>query len=153
MQVHGTDGLELGELWRHGGAATYLGTAVHGFPNLFLLAGPQTGLGHNSIVFMIEAQLHLVVSALRTLASAGPGASVDVRASAQAREYGDVQRKMTDTVWLSGCNSWYRSADGRVDTLWPGPTYRFWFRTRRFHEGDFDVRLPRRHDGRRNGDL
>ena len=130
MRVFGRDGLELSDQWRDG-AATHLGIAVAGFPNLFLLAGPNTGLGHNSIVFMIEAQLHWIVGALRHRADERLD-PVEVRADVQAASYEDVQRRMQRTVWLSGCDSWYRSADGRIDTLWPGFSLDYWWRTRRF---------------------
>jgi cation diffusion facilitator CzcD-associated flavoprotein CzcO len=130
MRVFGAGGVELSEQWRDG-AATHLGIAVAGFPNLFLLAGPNTGLGHNSIVFMIEAQLHWILGALRHRASRGL-AAVEVRADVQAASYAQVQERMQDTVWLSGCDSWYRSADGRIDTLWPGFSLDYWRRTRRF---------------------
>ena len=130
MKVFGAGGMELSEQWRSG-AATHLGIAVAGFPNLFLLAGPNTGLGHNSIVFMIEAQLHWILGALRHRATRG-SAAVEVRADVQAASYEQVQERMQRTVWLSGCDSWYRSADGRIDTLWPGFSLDYWRRTRRF---------------------
>ncbi|MCD9623114.1 flavin-containing monooxygenase [Rhabdothermincola salaria] len=138
MRVVGRGGVELSEAWRDG-AATHLGITVAGFPNLFLLAGPSTGLGHNSIVFMIEAQLHHAVTALDHLRRADADV-VEVRADVQAEAYADVQRRMRGTVWASGCDSWYRSADGRVDTLWPGSTLSYWWRTRRFDPGAHEVR-------------
>ncbi|MCU0310365.1 MAG: NAD(P)/FAD-dependent oxidoreductase [Acidimicrobiales bacterium] len=142
MQVRGRGGCELGEAWR-GGAATHLGISVAGFPNLFLLAGPNTGLGHNSIVFMIEAQLHWVLGALRHRLREGV-AALDLRPEVQATSYAAVQRRMQDTVWLSGCESWYRSADGRVDTLWPGFSLSYWWRTRRFDPFAYRVVSPSR---------
>lgn len=135
MRVVGRDGVELSEAWRDG-AATHLGIAVAGFPNLFLLAGPSTGLGHNSIVFMIESQLHYVLGALRHRERTGH-AVLDVRPDVQADSYREVQRRMGRTVWASGCDSWYRSEDGRIDTLWPGFTVEYWWRTRRFDPGSY----------------
>jgi len=140
MRVVGRGGVELSEAWRDG-AATHLGITVAGFPNLFLLAGPSTGLGHNSIVFMIEAQLHHVLGALRHRARHGV-AALDVRADVQAASYAEVQRRMRRTVWASGCDSWYRSEDGRIDTLWPGSTVDYWRRTRRFDPAAFEVLAP-----------
>jgi cation diffusion facilitator CzcD-associated flavoprotein CzcO len=137
MRVHGRGGRELSEEWRNG-AATYLGLAAHGFPNFWMLVGPSTGLGHNSIVFMIESQLHLVVGALRAMVS-GRARTVEVRAGAQRRAYAALQRRMQRTVWASGCRSWYLNADGRNDTLWPGSTVEYWARTRRFPRRAFDV--------------
>lgn len=134
MRVFGHDGVELTEAWRDG-ARTHLGTTVAGFPNLFLMVGPNTGLGHNSIVFMIEAQLNYVAGAIAVLRSKRAEGSVralDVRADVQARAYRKVQHDLQKTVWVSGCRSWYQSADGHIDTLWPGFTFDYWRRTRRF---------------------
>ncbi len=130
MKVFGRGGVELSEAWRSG-AATYLGLAVSGFPNFWLLAGPNTGLGHNSIVLMIEAQLHTVLGALAAQ-RADEVRGWEVRAEAQDRAYAQVQRRMGRTVWASGCHSWYLSEGGRNDTLWPGSTIGYWWRTRRF---------------------
>jgi cation diffusion facilitator CzcD-associated flavoprotein CzcO len=140
MRVLGRGGRELSAEWRDG-AATHLGITVSGFPNLFLLAGPSTGLGHNSIVFMIEAQLHYVLAALRHRRRSG-AAALDVRPEVQARSYAQVQHRMDRTVWASGCDSWYRSPDGRIDTLWPGFTVDYWRRTRRFDPGSYRAVEP-----------
>jgi cation diffusion facilitator CzcD-associated flavoprotein CzcO len=129
MRVVGRDGLELDEHWRSG-AATHLGIAVSGFPNLFLLVGPGTTLGHNSIVFMIEAQLRWVMAALRE--SWRRGSALELRPEVEQAEYAEQQRRAEGTVWASGCDSWYRSPDGRLDTIWPGTTIEYWWRTRRF---------------------
>ena len=118
------------DLWR-GGAATHLGISVAGFPNAFLVVGPNTGLGHNSLVFMIESQVDYIVAALRRLRESGRR-TLEVRAEVQARSYADVQRRLKGTVWASGCRSWYLSADGRNDSLWPGSTLDYWRRTLRF---------------------
>lgn len=138
MHIHGRDGKELSQEWRSG-ASTYLGLAAHGFPNFWMLVGPSTGLGHNSIVFMIEAQLHFVVGALQAMATQR-ARSVEVQAGAQRRAYDSVQRRMARTVWATGCRSWYQSSDGRNDTLWPGSTVEYWLRTRRFARRAFSVR-------------
>ncbi len=130
MRVYGRGGVELSETWRDG-AATHLGMSVSGFPNLFVIVGPNTGLGHNSIVFMMEAQLHWIVGALRYRVAHGVVA-FDLRPEVQAASYAEVQARMKGTVWLSGCDSWYRSEDGHIDTLWPGFTVDYWRRTRRF---------------------
>jgi cation diffusion facilitator CzcD-associated flavoprotein CzcO len=130
MTVTGRDGVDLAEAWRSG-AASHLGLSIAGFPNLFLLVGPNTGLGHNSLVFMMEAQLHWIVGALRHRRGHRV-AGLDLRPEVQAASYAEVQDRMRRTVWLSGCDSWYRSADGHIDTLWPGFTVEYWRRTRRF---------------------
>jgi len=129
VKVVGREGLELDEHWRSG-AATHLGIAVSGFPNLFLLVGPGTTLGHNSIVFMIEAQLRWVMAALGE--GWRRGTALELRPEVEQAEYAEQQRRAEGTVWASGCDSWYRSPDGRLDTIWPGTTIEYWWRTRRF---------------------
>jgi len=132
MRVVGRDGIDLDEHWRDG-AATHLGIAVSGFPNLFLLVGPGTTLGHNSIVFMIEAQLRWVLAALGE--SWRRSTPLELRPEVERADYLEQQRRAAGTVWASGCDSWYRSADGRLDTVWPGTTVEYWWRTRRFDPG------------------
>jgi cation diffusion facilitator CzcD-associated flavoprotein CzcO len=129
--LQGRDGRSLREVWReHPGA--YLGTTVTGFPNFFLLVGPNTGLGHNSIIAMIEAQLRYILGSIDYLRDNAMG-SVEVRASAQAGFTADVQRRMSATVWVTGgCSSWYLDAQGRNTTLWPGSVGRFRRATARF---------------------
>jgi cation diffusion facilitator CzcD-associated flavoprotein CzcO len=130
MKIHGRGGAELGAGWKSG-AATHLGISVAGFPNAFLVVGPNTGLGHNSLVFMIESQVDYIVAALRRMRSKGQR-TMEVRAEVQARSYAEVQRRLKGTVWASGCRSWYLNAGGRNDTLWPGSTLDYWRRTLRF---------------------
>jgi hypothetical protein len=115
----------------------YLGIAVSGFPNLFLLLGPNTGLGHNSIIFMIEAQVRYVVQAIRAMRERDL-ASIEVRPSVEAKFRSDLARRMKDTVWTSGCTSWYQSADGEV-FLWPAASVDYWWRTRRFALDDYEI--------------
>ena len=120
--VRGRDGLTLAEHWR-GSMSAYHGTTVAGFPNLFILVGPNTGLGHNSIVFMIESQINYVMDALRTMERRSL-ATVEPRAEAQAAFNARIDRRMRGTVWTSGgCVSWYLDAHGRNSTLWPGFTW------------------------------
>ena len=135
MRIVGLDGRDLADRWTSG-ADTQMGIAIDGFPNLYFLAGPNTGLGHNSIVFMIEAQLHYIAGALDDLDRRG-SAATQARPEAVTAFYGEVQRRLQRTVWTSGCTSWYQSDSGRVDTLWPGTTIEYWWRTRRFPAKDF----------------
>jgi cation diffusion facilitator CzcD-associated flavoprotein CzcO len=131
FEIRGTGGRELNEEWS-GGAEAYLGTTVAGFPNLFLLVGPNVGLGHNSMVFMIEAQIAYVMGALHTMRRKKL-ASVEVRRDAQDRYNEELQAKLATTVWSTGgCKAWYTTRDGKNTTLWPGYTVDFWRRTRRF---------------------
>jgi cation diffusion facilitator CzcD-associated flavoprotein CzcO len=133
-RITGRAGVSLREHWA-GGMRAYKGTAVAGFPNLFLLVGPNTGLGHSSQVFMIESQIAYVLDAVRHLRRTG--AVLEVREDAEAAWDAGVQRAMGRTVWTTGgCASWYLDDRGRNTTLWPGATWRFRRLTARF---DADV--------------
>lgn len=129
--VSGTDGRTLAEHW-HRSPQAYRGTAVAGFPNMFFLVGPNTGLGHNSIVFMIEAQLQYLLGALDAMRAQRAG-RIEVKADAQQAYNQHIQARMGKTVWNSGgCASWYIDAQGRNTTIWPDFTFRFWKQTREF---------------------
>jgi cation diffusion facilitator CzcD-associated flavoprotein CzcO len=132
----GRDGLLLKDAWSDGMQA-YLGTAIAGFPNLFMLIGPNTGLGHTSMVFMIESQIAYLLDALRTMDEQGL-ATVEVRPEVQADFNAGLQSQLVDSVWnAGGCRSWYLDEQGRNTTVWPGYTWRFRQRTRRFDLGSY----------------
>jgi cation diffusion facilitator CzcD-associated flavoprotein CzcO len=136
--VRGRDGVLLADAWTPTLRA-YKGTAVHGFPNLFVLLGPNTGLGHTSVVLMIESQLTQIVKALRHVRRAG-GTSVEPTAEAQHRYNKRVDDAMTGTVWTSGgCHSWYLDSSGRNSTIWPGFATGFRLRTARFDPAGYEV--------------
>jgi cation diffusion facilitator CzcD-associated flavoprotein CzcO len=139
MEVVGRDG-SLREAWKDG-AQAHLGSAVAGFPNLFLLYGPNTNLGHNSIILMLESQFRWIVQAIRQVR---PGGSVEVRAQVQRDYNALLQRRLKGTVFAGGCRSWYLTKDGRNTQNWPGSTIEFRLRTRRLRLADLDVRHPRR---------
>lgn len=127
---------DLRELWSEGGSA-YLGTMVSGFPNLFVLTGPNTGLGHTSMVFMIECQVRYILATLAQLRRRG-GRTVEVTEGAQTEFGAWLRRRMGSTVWVrGGCTSWYLSPSGDNHTLWPGFTVEFERRTRSPRPGDF----------------
>ncbi|HEY6762874.1 MAG TPA: NAD(P)/FAD-dependent oxidoreductase [Baekduia sp.] len=129
--VTGAAGERLADVW-HRSPQAYRGTAMAGFPNLFLLVGPNVGLGHNSIVFMIEAQLNYVMGALDAMRERGAG-RVEVRRDALEAYNDRLQAKMGDTVWnTGGCASWYIDANGKNTTIWPDFTFTFWKQTREF---------------------
>jgi cation diffusion facilitator CzcD-associated flavoprotein CzcO len=129
--VRGRGGRTMAEVFQ-GSPQGYLGTTVSGFPNLFLMTGPNTGLGHNSIVYILESQFRYVLDALRTMRERG-AAVVEVRPEAQERFNAEVQRNMKGTVWTTGgCSSWYIDRNGLNTTLWPGWTWDYRRRTRRF---------------------
>jgi hypothetical protein len=134
--VRGRDGRSLADAWRHTMQA-YQGITVAGFPNLFLLLGPNTGLGHNSVVFMIECQITYLLRALAHLDRTGK-AAIEPTPPAQRTFVASVDRRMRNTVWSQGgCRSWYLDANGRNSTLWPGYTFSYWLRTRRFDPGAY----------------
>lgn len=135
--VRGRDGRCLGDLWREHGVQGLRGTTVAGFPNLFKLVGPNTGLGHNSIVFMIESQLAYVMDALATMDARG-ATVLDTRPEAQAAFNEEVQARMRGTVWTEGgCASWYLDEHGRNTALWPGTSWSFRQATRRFDPSEY----------------
>jgi cation diffusion facilitator CzcD-associated flavoprotein CzcO len=134
--VRGADGRTLEDVFA-GSPQGYLGTAIAGFPNLFTLTGPNTGLGHNSIVYMLESQFAYVVGALEAMRRRG-AVAVEVRPEVQAAFNAEVQERMRGTVWVTGgCASWYIDRNGLNTTLWPGWTWRFRQRTRRFDEDSY----------------
>jgi cation diffusion facilitator CzcD-associated flavoprotein CzcO len=136
--LRGRGGETLREAWCDGMQA-YLGTAIAGFPNLFMLIGPNTGLGHSSMVFMIESQIAYILDALRTMDAAGLS-RVEVRPEVQRRFVDDVRSRMKRTVWTTGgCVSWYLDSQGRNTTLWPSYTFRFRRLTRRFDPSDYHL--------------
>jgi cation diffusion facilitator CzcD-associated flavoprotein CzcO len=136
-KVHGLEGRTLKEQWAGTGMQAYCGTTVPGFPNYFMMAGPNTGIGHTSLLVMIEAQIAHVVGALCALRERGADV-VDVRPEVLARWTAEVQAKAAGTVWNSGgCSSWYLDAAGRNTTLWPDYTFRFVRRTRQFDAEDY----------------
>jgi cation diffusion facilitator CzcD-associated flavoprotein CzcO len=138
-RLRGGDGRSLAEVWA-GGMAAHRGTTVAGFPNLFLLLGPNTGLGHTSVVLMAEAQAGYVIEALRHMRTSSLGA-IAVRPEAQAVFNDGVQRAMAGTVWTAGgCASWYLDGHGRNTTLWPDFSFRFRRLLRRFDAGSYEQR-------------
>ena len=150
-RIHGRDGSSLAEVWR-GSMQAYKGTTIAGFPNLFFLVGPNTGLGHNSIVFMIESQIAYVIDALRTVRRAG-ARTLEVREEAQAAYNAELDRMTQGTVWVTGgCQSYYIDRNGHNSTLWPTFTWPFRRRLRRFDAAAYRLakRVPGAGDARRD---
>jgi cation diffusion facilitator CzcD-associated flavoprotein CzcO len=137
MRITGRDGRDLHEQWKDG-ASAYLGTVVPGFPNLFVVYGPNTNLGHNSIIVMIEAQVGWVVQAVRALRDRRLG-WLDVRPEVAARFDAWVQRRLGRTVFAGGCHSWYLTESGRNTQNWPASTLTFRRRLRRVDLSDFET--------------
>lgn len=141
-RVFGRDGRSMAEHFAAEGMQAYKGATVHGFPNFFFVVGPNTGLGHSSMVLMIESQVAYVVAACRAL-RADAVAAVEPTAQAQQRWNEDLQRRMRRTVWSTGgCSSWYLDAHGRNVTLWPRTTYTFRRLTSRFDSEAYTATYP-----------
>jgi cation diffusion facilitator CzcD-associated flavoprotein CzcO len=137
--IFGCSGLSLAAHWAETpvGMSAYCGTTIPDFPNFFMLAGPNTGIGHTSLVVMIEAQVAHVVGALDALKASGASV-VEVRPEVATAWGDEVQRKAAPTVWNSGgCSSWYLDDAGRNTTLWPDYTFRFVRRTEKFNAADY----------------
>jgi cation diffusion facilitator CzcD-associated flavoprotein CzcO len=137
LDIVGRGGVTLNDSWQSG-AEAYLGTAVAGFPNLFLLMGPNTGLGHNSVVFMIESQIQLIMSALCAIEQLGAKCA-SVRPDAQSAFNARLQPRLARSIWASGCQSWYLDERGKNSSLWPSFTFQFWLQTRSLKLADFEL--------------
>jgi cation diffusion facilitator CzcD-associated flavoprotein CzcO len=135
MEVTGLRGHRLDQAW-HEGAEAYLGISVAGFPNFFMLYGPNTNLGGNSILYMLEGQIRYVATALQALESEGLG-WIDVRPEVQRTFNTWVTVSSRTSVWESGCHSWYTTASGRNTNNWPDHTFLYRHRVRRFDLGRY----------------
>ncbi|MFW0797467.1 NAD(P)/FAD-dependent oxidoreductase [Gordonia sp. CPCC 205515] len=138
-KIIGVDGRSLAGVWDEIGMQGYKGSFINGFPNMMLMVGPSTGLGHTSMVYMIESQLNYLVDFVKT-ARAQDLTRVEVRLDAQRAYNADIQHEMRNSVWVNGgCASWYADKHGNITTLWPGFTFNFRKITRRFDIAAYDV--------------
>jgi cation diffusion facilitator CzcD-associated flavoprotein CzcO len=136
--VRGRGGRTMAEVFQ-GSPQAYLGTTVAGFPNMFMLTGPNTGLGHNSIVYVLESQFNYVLSALRTLGKRGAGV-FEVRREVQEAYNAELQEQLEGTVWnTGGCSSWYIDRNGKNTVLWPTWTWKYRRSTRRFDAENYNL--------------
>jgi cation diffusion facilitator CzcD-associated flavoprotein CzcO len=134
--LRGRDGTALAERWSERRSA-YLGTAVAGYPNYFMLGGPNTATGHTSVLLYTEPQIEYVIQAIQTLDAQGKG-SAEVRPEVQDAFNAELRERLKKTVWVSGgCSSWYLDKDGSSSALWPGYTWEFRRRLREFDTSDF----------------
>ena len=140
IDVRGADGTSLHDTWRDG-AFAYLGMAVPGYPNFFMLYGPNTNVGSNSVIFMLEAQAHYIVRALKYLRRKDKS-YIEVRSDVTAGFLAKVDTWMQGTVWLTRCSNYFRAANGRVVTQWPRSARDFWGLTRFFRPGDYTFDAP-----------
>ena len=143
LHITGRSGRVLFDEWAVTGPESYLGMTTSGFPNLIFLVGPNTGLGHNSIVHMIESQVNYLLDYLRVLDQAGDEqAFLDVKPAVQQAYNAAIQAKLAGTVWASGCQSWYQDSRGKITTIWPGLTVSFRRQTRRVDPAAYTVVRP-----------
>ena len=137
--IAGAGRVAIADLWRDG-AEAYLGLTVAGFPNMFLMLGPNSVLGHNSMIFMIESQVHYVLRCLDLIDKRGTIAVTD---QAQHEFNADLQRRLQTAVWSAGgCVSWYLDLAGVNRAIWPGSTLRYWRKTRRPVTAHFGPAVP-----------
>jgi cation diffusion facilitator CzcD-associated flavoprotein CzcO len=128
IKITGARGQDLHHSWQSGVKA-HLGMTVSGFPNFFMLYGPNTNLAHNSIVYMIENQIRYVMACLTRL-NRDEIRSIEIRQDIQDRYNAKLQRRLQKAMWSKGCKSWYLTADGTNTANWPGYSLEFTFRTR-----------------------
>jgi cation diffusion facilitator CzcD-associated flavoprotein CzcO len=136
FDVTGLAGADLGAMWLRDGPEAYLGTSIANFPNFFMIVGPNTGLGHNSMIYMIESQVQYIDDCLRVLRRRN-ARTMNLRPDVQRDFNARLQKEMQHSVWVSGCRSWYQTKSGKVTALWPGFTFNFRKRTRRARPGDY----------------
>lgn len=136
FKVHGLPGHDIVQDWKDG-AEAYLGNTVHGYPNMFQLVGPNAGLGHNSIIFMIESQVHYILKCMQELEWRDMS-YLNLKKEAQTEFNLELQQRLKGTVWESGCASWYQQADGKNFVLWPASTLSFWRRNREINSYHYD---------------
>ena len=137
VQIKGLHGEDLVDRWRNEGLAAHRGITIADVPNLFFLLGPNTGLGHNSVVFMIESQIRYVADAIAAVDKAGAQALAPTRA-AQDRFNQELQDKLAGSVWnTGGCRSWYLDEHGNNRVLWSGATWQYWMATRSLKPSEY----------------
>jgi cation diffusion facilitator CzcD-associated flavoprotein CzcO len=136
FELVGRGGHTLAKDWQSS-PTSYYGITTANYPNLFQLVGPHTGLGHNSIIFMIEAQVNYIIKCMK-LVKAKRADYIDVKPQAMNRFLGEMTLALKDTVWTSGCKSWYQTADGINFAIWPKSTWRYWLETLRVRQGDYE---------------
>ncbi|MCB9032771.1 MAG: NAD(P)/FAD-dependent oxidoreductase [Chitinophagales bacterium] len=137
--IIGKNGNNLKEIWDEKGAEAYLGVSIAGFPNAFMVIGPNTGLGHSSMILMIEHSVHYIIEALKTYNNKKVK-SIDVKQKVQDDYNAAIQKRLNKAVWSQGgCASWYKTKDGKNTTLWPGFTFEFRARTLFFDSSKYNV--------------
>lgn len=137
VDITGRDGVKLKESWKTGPEA-YLGITVAGFPNMFLTYGPNTNLGHNSIIYMIEQQVNYIVQCVQRMDTGNIGL-MEVRRVAQEDFNRTLQAALGQTSWAGDCGSWYKNAAGKITNNWMGSTREYRRATLHPEFGDYEV--------------
>lgn len=138
--VEGLRGRVLGDVWKNG-AEAYLGMTVPGFPNFFMMYGPNTNLGHNSILFMIECQTRYIIECVRAISD--PGTKyLDLHPDVARAFNRELHRHLQGSAWAQTARTWYKNREGKIVNNWGRTTTRYWWRTRRVDFTDFH-REPR----------
>ena len=137
IDVVGRGGRTIRDAWRDG-AQAYLGITTAGFPNLFMLYGPNTNLGHNSILYMLEAQAHYILSAIKLIRD-GKAHYLDVKPEPLRLFREELKQRFHGTVWEADCTSWYKTATGEQTNNWPGLAFSYRLRTRRLNLADYET--------------
>ncbi|MGK8510020.1 flavin-containing monooxygenase [Nocardia asiatica] len=141
--IAGRDGRTLSEVFDEIGQQGYKGSSIANFPNMFFLLGPNVGLGHTSMVYMIESQINYIADALATFDRLDLR-TVEVRRDVQDAYNSELQAKLAGSVWLTGgCSSWYLDKHGNNTTLWPDWTFEFRRLTRKFDVAAYDISISR----------
>jgi cation diffusion facilitator CzcD-associated flavoprotein CzcO len=133
--VLGRGGKTIADVWQDYPRA-YLGTSLPDFPNMFIVTGPNTGIGHTSAIFVIEAQMNYIMNAINYVDAAG-AKSIEVTPEAEERYTHHIHQEMKKTVWdKGGCNSWYKSKSGKVIAMFPGFSFSYWLLAKKFKRAD-----------------
>lgn len=137
MKITGRGGLDLNQVW-HDGAEAYLGMTVSGFPNLFIMYGPNTNLGHNSIIYMLESQAQYIMSYMALLQEKNL-AYLELKRERQSSYNKEIQSQLNQSIWNAGCTSWYKTASGKNTNNWPGLTFVYNYKTSKVDINDYHV--------------
>ncbi len=138
LEVKGKGGVDLAAQFREHGTETYMGMTINGFPNLYFMLGPNTALGHNSVVFMIEQQTKYIINMLDEMDQRGAVAA-DATQQAQTEFNAEIQKLVEKGIWTQGgCTSWYLDSQGKNRTIWPKFTFQYWWETRKIKASDFE---------------
>lgn len=139
MRVTGRNGRELFAEWNESGLEAYRGTTISGYPNLTFILGPNTGLGHTSVLQMMESQANYIMKYVELLEKAGANAFLDLKPDVQANYNRFLEKHFRKTVWTSGCKSWYMNARGRNTTLYPRLTVNFRLETKHLDNREYEI--------------